>query len=397
MGFMSSFFKKILFLLLIGFVLSVNSQQNNIKLNGLVVDANNEPIPYAAVGILSKSIGTSTTEEGRFFLLIPSSLKNNFIKVSSLGFKTYKIKVEDFLNQPEKKIILTETVMSLDEIVISIKPSDYVNKALKSLKKNTLSRKHQLKILYRRFSGEDGKARFFVEHFMNVLDRGPSATDLGKIAVIEGRRSADYRFVKMKQHSHSINYMSGNNPLRNGFNIKDYKWKKIGDTSYNDEDVLIIEGSTNKGKYRKIKLYIDLESFKIYRFETSSPWLKTLYVYKENKNGKLHLNYHNRKMTRKEPLTKMQKMRLNTKAEKIQVSYSHEVYVLGVETNKDKMNFKSFGGWGIDIGDVDITYNPVFWNNFSIPPATKFYKKNIKELESIFGVPLEVQFKTVNK
>ncbi len=34
--------------------------------------------------------------------------------------------------------------------------------------------------------------------------------------------------------------------------------------------------------------------------------------------------------------------------------------------------------------------------NLSISPECSFYKKNVKELEYIFGVSLETQFKAVN-
>ena len=41
-------------------------------------------------------------------------------------------------------------------------------------------------------------------------------------------------------------------------------------------------------------------------------------------------------------------------------------------------------------------YKQYFWNNLSLPPETTFYKKNIGELEGLFGVPVETQFKYSN-
>ena len=41
---------------------------------------------------------------------------------------------------------------------------DYVKMALKNLKNNSISKNHQLKILYRRWSVEDNICRFYIEH-----------------------------------------------------------------------------------------------------------------------------------------------------------------------------------------------------------------------------------------
>ena len=43
-----------------------------------------------------------------------------------------------------------------------------------------------------------------------------------------------------------------------------------------------------------------------------------------------------------------------------------------------------------------IPYDENFWNSVSLPPETKFYKKNIGELESLYSVPISTQFKYSN-
>jgi hypothetical protein len=44
-----------------------------------------------------------------------------------------------------------------------------------------------------------------------------------------------------------------------------------------------------------------------------------------------------------------------------------------------------------------IPYDENFWNSVSLPPETKFYLKNIKELEGLYGVPIQTQFLYSNK
>ena len=70
---------------------------------------------------------------------------------------------------------------------------------------------------------------------------------------------------------------------------------------------------------------------------------------------------------------------------------------MGIQKDSKIVNASNYKSYKEDIGDINFNYNPTFWNNFSLPPATAFYKKSVKELESIYGVPLEKQFKAVNK
>ena len=360
-----------------------------------MLDKNNEPIPYAAVGIPSKSLGVATTEEGTFNLLISKSNLLDFIQVSSIGFDTYKIRIQDFINQKDKKIILKEVVMSLDEIILKDTPKDFAKNAIRKLWKTTINEKHQLNILYRRFSVEDGKARFLVEHYINVLDKGPLDGDFLGVEIVAGRKSADYRFIKKKLKGHPVNVVAKRSPLRNGVRLKDYKWKRFGDTSYDGEDVLIIEGRFKKNNRKFIRLFVGMDTYGVYKMETSD--LNAVYIYKKDNKGQLYLSYHNRTRTGKVILDENQKRILNTTKNVIKESYKHEVFVLGIQKNSEIVNASNYKVFNEDIGDIPFKYNPYFWKNFNSPPATNFYKKSVKELESIFGATLEIQFNALNR
>ena len=115
--------------------------QEKIDVKGFVKDNSGYAVPYAAVSIPSKDIGTSTTKDGSFYLNATNS--EDFLEVSSIGFLTYKIKVGDFLKFSDKTIELKDDVVSLDEVML-LAPKAYVINAIKSLKKNALSTRHQL-------------------------------------------------------------------------------------------------------------------------------------------------------------------------------------------------------------------------------------------------------------
>ena len=392
--------KKKVFLLFSLFVtLNIFSQQK-IALKGIVLDQDKLTVPYASIGIISKNIGTTSTEEGTFNFIVTNKEKIDYLEISSIGYQTFKITVNDFLSRKNKTIILKEKTTELSEISI-MNTEDYVKMALKNLKNNSISKNHQLKILYRRWSVEDNICRFYIEHFMNVIDRGPSSY-ITKYSIEESRKSSEYRFIKNLQNRHAIEYMELNNPLRKGIYHGDYKWKKIENSSYDGEDINIIEGLNDTSS---LKLYIGYDTFKIYKLEiTRNPpkkgkYLYSLYLYKKNKEGKLYLSYHNREWKGSGKVTENMK-RILLKQKKITgnyipIAYRHEVFVLELE--EDKKRFEKYKTIEeMDMTLYDIPYNKYFWDNVSLPPETLFYKKNSGELESLFNVPIESQFKLSN-
>ena len=392
--------KKKFFLLFSLFVtLNIFSQQK-IALKGNILDQDKLPVPYASIGIISKNIGTTSTEEGTFNFIVTNKEKIDYLEISSIGYQTFKITVNDFLSRKNKTIILKEKTTELSEISI-MNTEDYVKMALKNLKNNSISKNHQLKILYRRWSVEDNICRFYIEHFMNVIDRGPSSY-ITKYAIEESRKSSEYRYIKNLQNRHAIEYMELNNPLRKGIYHGDYKWKKIENSSYDGEDINIIEGLNDTSS---LKLYIGYDTFKIYKLEiTRNPpkkgkYLHSLYLYKKNKEGKLYLSYHNREWRGSGKLTENMK-RILLKQKKITgnyipIAYRHEVFVLELE--QDKKRFEKYKTIEeMDMTLYNIPYNKYFWDNVSLPPETLFYKKNSRELESLFNVPIESQFKLSN-
>ena len=368
----------------------------NIIVEGSVVDEFDYEVPFAAVGILKKNIGTTSTMEGSFSFLVTVNELDDELEISSIGFETLKINVREFINRKDKKIILKEKLTALDEVVVKA-PINYVNQAIKLLKVNTISKSHQLNILYRRWDVEENKCRFFLEHFIKAIDQGPNS-NIVRASVENIRKSSDYRFVKNESQFHPLRYTEWSNPLRKGIRTKSYNWKKIGNSSYDGEDVLIFEGVDKEEA--KITLYIGYESYKIYRLEYERDpnvgrYANSMWIYKKNISGKLYLSYMTREWVGARRLPENVKRTMISSGQKVKefypVSFRHELFVTKLIEEKSK--FDSF----LDMEQKDMSlyrlpYNKFFWQNFSVPPETKVYKDNIKELESHYGVPIETQF-----
>ena len=390
---------KIKYLMLVGLVLisvsaSYAQETKDIFLEGVIMDEYNMTVPYAAIGIPKKYLGTSSNDDGGFQLSLFKSNLQDSLEVSSIGYKTFKIKVQDYLNQQEKVIVIAEDIVSLSEVKL-LSPSAYVKNAVKKVKSNTLSSKHQLNMIYRRSSVEAGKTRFMVEHYLKIIDYGPTVPSFDEIEIAEQRKSADYRFVNRKQPVHTVIVMAQIDPIRQGFSLKDYDWSKTGDTSYDGEDIVIIEGRKKDKKKDFIRLYIGIDTYGIYKMELAR--LNALFIYKKDLNGKLVLSYHNRDPFFQGTISEQKRKLLNLKTTKVKCAYRHEAIVLSVIFDKKKFDIENINSERRDMGDFDINYNPTFWDTINLPPETAFYKKSVKDLESIYGVPLETQFNAVNQ
>lgn len=374
--------------------------QENTAITGKVIDQNGYEVPYAAVGILKKNMGTTSTEDGTFYFRVSNNELEDNLTVSSLGFSNFSIKIKDFLKLEKKEIVLEEQTTKLSEVVVN-SISFYVKNALKKLRDNTVSKNHQLNILYRRWSVEDNLCRFYIEHSINAIDRGPSSYLL-KFSVDHVRTSADYRFVKNEQKLHALKYMEFNNPLRKSINVKSYKWTKTGNSSYDNEDVIIAKGIIENKE--TIWMYIGMDSYKIYKLEMDKQpeigkSLVATYVYKKNNKGKLFLSYHQREWKGAAAPSENVKraMRSNGQAvpKYIPIAYRHEVYVLDIEEDKALFNVGEVM-YNKDMTQYKNAYDPAYWKKLNIPPNTRFFNKNIGELVDLFGVSLENQFKYSN-
>ena len=393
---------KFIKLFIIVFLSSLSvTAQNRINIEGVVYDEFDYPVPYASIGIVKKNIGTSSTEEGTFKFFVSNNELSDVIEISSIGYESFEITVRNFLSLKDKTFILKEKITALNEVSIE-SPKNIVKKAFKKLKDNTISDKHKLGMLYRRWSVEDKICRYFIEQYIDVLDSGPSSY-IQAFDVQQSRTSSDYRFIKNEQDRHALQFMELNNPLRNGPSIGSYSWKKIEDTFYEEEDVLVLEGTQNNGN--SITLYVGFETSKIYKVEKNTismnigKRLNALYIYKNNNKGKLYLSYHKRQWEGaiKTPDHVKRAMLQAGKNERkyIPISFRHEVSVLHLndEKSKIKLNNESLQQ---DMTLYKIPYDENFWDNISLPPDTKFYLKNINELESLYDVPIETQFKFSN-
>jgi hypothetical protein len=103
-----------------------------VKISGLVVDTQNEAIPFANIVFVGSTIGVVSDENGKFYL--ESDKTYDKIEISFIGYETKIVTVKN--RDLDLKIVLSESASQLDEVVIlSGKVEKKGNPAIAILKK----------------------------------------------------------------------------------------------------------------------------------------------------------------------------------------------------------------------------------------------------------------------
>lgn len=190
--------KQFLTLITITFVFFSYSQ---IEIKNKIVDfAQLLPIENASVYIKNTTIGTVSNSDGKFLLLVPQRLAKDTLVISSIGFKSFKITVEEFDNS--ETIFLDEDVASLDEVVINAAPrpttgNAIVVKAIEKLELNLPDSSYIQKGFLRHKERNKLEFKWLIESAITVYDSGyaSKSTDHLKINVDEVRKSYDLRDI----------------------------------------------------------------------------------------------------------------------------------------------------------------------------------------------------------
>ncbi len=96
--------------------------QAQIRVSGWILEKENgTPIPFAAIGLVNKAIGTLSNENGNFSFTFPNTEEKDSIRFTAIGFHSITFPITDFINKKESKIELTKEANELEEVVIQSK------------------------------------------------------------------------------------------------------------------------------------------------------------------------------------------------------------------------------------------------------------------------------------
>ncbi|MFB9054869.1 carboxypeptidase-like regulatory domain-containing protein [Formosa undariae] len=200
------------------------------------------PVESASIYIKNTTTGTISNADGKFVLLVPSTMENDTLVISSIGYKSFKTLVKDFDNSEE--VFLEEDIASLDEVLLvaDTRPktgNDIVLKMISRLPDNLPEFPYLEKGFLRHKERNKKEFKWLIESAITLYDSSAQSSASGnlKINVDEMRKSYDLRDVDsllaytayLKQHGKK-NFQAKNlrrDTIETASLVKAIKWNDI--------------------------------------------------------------------------------------------------------------------------------------------------------------------------
>jgi hypothetical protein len=284
--------------------------QSNPRVIGKVIDEkNDEPIQFANVFLVNKSIGTVSNIDGKFNLNLRSYDESDTICVSYLGYQNQKIPLST-IDSTFITVKLSQEDHKIKEVWVKpVKPLELIEEAIQCIPKNYDNTPSVMTAFFRESSRQDDQYIALSEAILSVYKESYVSQRNDQIKILKGRKGSN---VKSQEY---INYIvqggiHNNFKLdivkygvsffdKDNFNFYDYKLEKI--SRYKGVPVYVIRFDQKDLHFPlyKGRIYIDKESCAIVKAEFSlSPkgigYAHDMYVVKSPVNLRtkpLYANY----------------------------------------------------------------------------------------------------------
>ncbi len=372
---------------------SVTSKKTTyLRLTGKIVESQSgDPVVYAGVGLLGRSYGTISNEDGEFVLKVPTKDIGDTLGITSMGYETKKIPVYQLLGN-ELTIRLQTDLIPIQEVIIRrTDPEILLRKAIEKINDNYSEKPAILTGFYR----ESVKKRnTFVMVSEAVLDMYKSAYnnkyESDQIKIVKARKSLDHQradtvSVTLRaglQTSLLLDIVKNPPDFLNQNNFQEYKYRMADIVSNGDKSTYVIDFDPAKpDAMYKGKIYLDLESlaFSGAEFSLSNEvlrrnsqilvvkkprhykvsTLKATYMvsYKET-NGKYYMNY----------LRSETEFRIRKKGNLFASTYEliSEMAVTGIDTvNVERFKTKETARLNTAFTEQLGEYDETFWDQYN--------------------------------
>ena len=260
-----------LLLLLLG---ALPAAAQNAVLRGRVLDAEtHQPVPNAQVGVADNRLGTSTNDDGRFVLSIPSAYAQQCLMVALLGYRSHAQALPP-LPGPELLIELKINPAALGEVQVSGSVEGIVREAVARIPRNYPARATQLTGFYRESDNDSiGRPRYLTEGLLTVYKpdyRQP--VDDGDVQIRQARK------VDLRPAGQAVRIDWAGGPFIAQFsdfvhrraqfinpkNFRDYAYRLAPGSSYAGRPVYVVAFGPRTGSRRadcEGRLYIDQDSY----------------------------------------------------------------------------------------------------------------------------------------
>ncbi len=392
-------------ILFLGTSLTALGQQ---LMEGQVLDKEtSEPIPFASVGIVGTSRGTSTNLDGKFSLAITGIA---ILRVTCIGYESLE------MNSSEaQRILLKPLPTQLNAVVVfskEINPKKVVRKAFAAVAANYDSQPFLQKFFYRHYCMDNFVYGRLIEAFADVWKyqgykfAQKAVSNKEEIRVTQLRRSLDNTVMSQGHEPMSIGYVLQSDivgyqtPVRSPHvsfytdvsnlktDIENYTFSFSGVTNYDGKDVYEIDYEYKKDSaqttsgYLKLteitgSLFIEMDTYAILKTEEVKTFGKNMTktsVYYRAYEGKYY-PYH--------------LIRDGENQSADESKHSFHVELMSVEIKKGEAE-KVIGEPPVKEELLKIKYDSVFWSTNSILKTTPLEDFIIHDLGG--GTSLNKQF-----
>ena len=167
-----------------------------ITINGKVIDQiTEEPLAYANVSILGKSIGTVTNEDGEFIFKVPVQYLPSNLAISFVGYKNAIIPISE-LSSNTNIIYLKQSTISLQEVVIRyVEPKSLIKEAVEKIPENYSTQDNIYTVFYREIIQRNDDYAAVSEAVLNVFKSPYTNYHNDHIRLLKSRKNIDYSIM----------------------------------------------------------------------------------------------------------------------------------------------------------------------------------------------------------
>ncbi|MFV0540411.1 MAG: carboxypeptidase-like regulatory domain-containing protein [Aestuariibaculum sp.] len=169
-----------------------------INIKGTILDKTNKiAISNVNIYVENTAIGTISNLEGEFSLHIPETLKKHTLVMSSIGYHSTKINIEDLKSNTIQ--YLAQKTTALDEVTLISKSKltgqAIMQRALNNFSNNYLGTPYASKAFIRHTEHNKKEYKWLIEAAITYYDSGVNEKNPIKINIEETRKSLDLRAI----------------------------------------------------------------------------------------------------------------------------------------------------------------------------------------------------------
>jgi hypothetical protein len=393
-------------------VLPFTHKAQEIIVSGKVVDnESKEVLPFATIAIKGKTIGTISNLLGEFDFHLPVEMRNDFLTINMLGYKTFEAPVWSLLDIASSKPLIIEMIKSpvvLGEVTIvdTLRAADILRLAISRIDHNYPMKPFLMKGFYRDLKKLGGTYISLLEAAVKIYDEDYSEPRnklrlRERVALEEVRRSLGYdnKFTSFFDRDNLLQDLLLHNSVRYRHFPEEELYaenlKREKDSFYNGNEIYVI---SHQGDFHS-RLFIEKKTYGIIHLEYENKRVVSLEKKRELESkfvkehriidfkpveGKLYLSFI-------QVISQINWYESKTGKLKFETELQRQLLINEIRPNSQERVpiSKKMKGYGLQFQDQ--TYNQKFWENYNVIKETPLDKKIVSDLEK--ELPLEKQFK----